>query len=182
MNTELEMLKSEVFSQLAEAAKKADLGSIQRLARAATDLEELSQQRAKVEQQTNQIAKFIKDGCLSEGVATGRGQSKKMRELPVKITGGMLRQNYLSFTEHLKRRSLKIGDEFVIEALPSGDRFKTVLLEKGNKLQARSEIASFFKDASVQEGDYILLTETAQGGWTLRKAAEGEYKEYDFEA
>ena len=62
-----------------------------------------------------------------------------------------------------------------IEALPSGEQFETVVLEKGNKLRARGEVARFYREANVRAGDYVLLTEIAPRRWTLKKAPPGEY-------
>jgi len=87
----------------------------------------------------------------------------------------MIRQNLLTLSSQVKRRKIKVGEELIIEAFPSGERFKTELLEQGKKLRARSEIASFYRTAKVKGGDYVLLTEIAPGRWTLKKAPDGEY-------
>jgi hypothetical protein len=80
-----------------------------------------------------------------------------------------------ALTPHVKRGKIKIGEELVIEALPSGEKFQTVVSDKGNKLRARGQIARFYKEAKVQPGDHVLLTEVAPGRWTLKKAPPGEY-------
>ena len=92
-----------------------------------------------------------------------------MRQLPVEVTDGMTRQNLLTLTPHLKSAKVKVGEQFVTEAQPSGRRFATTLLEKGNKLQGRGEIARFYRDANLNGGDCVLLTEAAPGRWTLKK-------------
>lgn len=87
----------------------------------------------------------------------------------------MIRQNLLTLAPQVKTGKIKVGEELVIEALPSGERFQTELLEQGKRLRARSEIASFYRAAKVKGGDYVLLTEVTPGRWTLKKAPEGEY-------
>ena len=96
-----------------------------------------------------------------------------MRQPPVEVTDGMIRQNLLTLTPHLKTAKVKVGEQFMIEAQPSGRRFATALLEKGNKLQERGEIARSYRDANVNGGDYVLLTEAAPGRWKLKKAPHG---------
>ncbi len=80
----------------------------------------------------------------------------KLRELPVEVTTGMIRQNLLTLTKHLKQRRIRIGEELTIEAQPSGERFRTALLEKGNKLRERGAITRFYRDAGVHPGDFVV--------------------------
>jgi len=86
-----------------------------------------------------------------------------------------LKRTLLTLTPHVKRGKIKVGEQLIIEALPSGEKFQTELLEQGNRLRARSEIAQFYRDAKVNEGDYVLLSEVASGRWTLKKAPPGKY-------
>lgn len=57
-----------------------------------------------------------------------------------------------------------------LETAPSGDVFETELLQNGNKLRERGSIGRFYREASVSEGDYVVLTETSPGNWALEKA------------
>ena len=98
-----------------------------------------------------------------------------MRELPIEVTAGDLRQNLLKLTPHIKRKKIKLGEEMIIEADPSGERFQTVVSEKGNKLRARAEVARFYKAAKVEPGDYVVLIEVAPGRWLLKKPPPGRY-------
>ncbi len=107
--------------------------------------------------------------------ANGSG-SPQLRELPVEVTAGMIRQNLLTLTSHVKQRKIRIGDELTIEAQPSGERFRTQLLEKGNKLRERGAIARFYREADVRPGDFVVLSETAPNRWTLTKASPGRYQ------
>ena len=86
-----------------------------------------------------------------------------------------LKRTLLTLTPHVKRGKIKVGEQLIIEALPSGEKFQTELLEQGNRLRARSEIAQFYRAAKVNEGDYVLLSEVASGRWTLKKAPPGKY-------
>ncbi len=79
---------------------------------------------------------------------------------------------------HINRGRIKVGEELVIEAFPSGERFQTIVSDTGNKLRARGEIARFYRDAKVNPDDYVLLTEETPGHWTLKKAPSGEYSRY----
>jgi hypothetical protein len=106
---------------------------------------------------------------------TNESPNGKIRELAVEVTDGDIRQNLLKLTPHVKRRKIKVGEELIVEVLPSGERFQTVVSEKGNKLRARGEVARFYREAKVKAGDYVLLTEIAPGHWTLKKAPPGEY-------
>ena len=76
---------------------------------------------------------------------------------------------------HVRSAKIKVGEELIIESLPSGERFQTAVLEQSKKLRARSEIASFYRAAKVKGGDYVILTEVAPGRWILKKAPPGEY-------
>jgi hypothetical protein len=101
-----------------------------------------------------------------------------IRKLPIEVTEGDIRQNLLKLTPHINRGKIKVGEQLLIEALPSGERFQTVVSDKGNKLRARGEIARFYKDSGVQPGDFVLLSEDTPGRWTLKKAPLGEYSRY----
>ncbi len=100
----------------------------------------------------------------------------KLREMPVEVTQGMLNQNLLTLTEHVKRQRIQPGEELLIEAAPSGDRFRTDLVVNGNKLRERGAIARFYREAGVSAGDFVELVETAPHQWVLRKAEGGKYQ------
>src|SRR5258708_50113 len=166
MSDELENHIGQLYTEISEAAKKPDLTAIQRLTRKVAELEDLKQQQAAIQER---MAKLIHDETTSIPLPDSKNNGG-LRELPVHVTEGMIRQNLLTLTPHVKRGKIKIGEELIIEALPSGERFQTVVMDKGNKLRARGEIARFYRDAGVQADDYVLLTENAPGHWTLRQA------------
>jgi hypothetical protein len=166
MSDELKTHICKIYAQIGEAAKNTDLPSIQRLTRQVAELEELKQQQAAIQQR---MAKLIHDEVTASVSPMDGKANGKLRELPVQVSEGMIRQNLLTLTPHVKRGRIKIGEELVIETLPAGEVFQTVVMEKGNKLRARGAITRFYQDAKVQADDHVLLTETAPGRWTLRK-------------
>ena len=169
---ELDQHIETVMARISEAALEHDLAAIQRLARKASELQELKEQMAAIQQR---IASLSSEDTNVPVVAANQPTDEKIRQLPIEVTDGMIRQNLLTLTPHVRSGKIKVGEELIIEALPSGRRFQTVLLEQGKKLRERSEIASFYRDAKVKGGDYVLLTEVEPGGWTLKKAPPGEY-------
>ena len=87
----------------------------------------------------------------------------------------MIKQNLLTLTEHVKRGRIRVGEDLIVEAHPSGERFRTDLVENGNRLRERGAIGRFYREAGVHDGEFVVLTETGPQRWTLRKAAAGEY-------
>ena len=169
---ELDKHIKKVMSEITAAASKHDLAAIQRLSRKAGELHELKEQVAAIQ---HRIASLSAENISTIPQAQTEQANGRIRELPIEVTEGDIRQNLLKLTPHVKRGKIKIGETLIIEAFPSGERFQTVVSDKGNKLRARGEIASFYKDAKVKAGDYVLLTEITAGRWTLKKAPPGEY-------
>jgi Asp-tRNA(Asn)/Glu-tRNA(Gln) amidotransferase C subunit len=163
-----------VMAQIAEAASasKPDLAAIQRLTRKAAELQEMKEQMAAIHQR---IASLNSESTDVPPLTPNQPTNGKIRQLLIEVTAGMLRQNLLTLAPHARSGKIKVGEELIIEAQPSGERFQTVLLEQGKKLRARGEIASFYRDAKVKDGDYVLLTEVTPGRWTLKKAPPGVY-------
>jgi hypothetical protein len=161
-----------VMDQISGAASKQDLATIQRLTRKASELKELKEQLAAIQQR---IASLLIESGHTLVPNTSQPTNGIIRQLPIEVTDGMIRQNLLTLAPQVKNGRIRVGEELVIEALPSGERFHTELLEQGKRLRARSEIASFYRAAKVKGGDYVLLTEVTPGRWTLKKAPEGEY-------
>ncbi len=169
---ELDTHITNVMAQITEAASKHDLPTIQRLSRKAGELQEMKEQIAAIQ---HRIKSLNNENTETAPMTAKEQPNGRSRELPVEVTDGDIRQNLLKLTPHIKRNKIKIGEELVIEALPSGERFQTDVSEKGNKLRARGEIARFYKEAKVKGGDYVLLTEVSPGRWTLKKATSGQY-------
>jgi hypothetical protein len=177
MKTQTDELNQHIVSgygQIIEAAKNHDLAAVQRYSRRVAELEDLKHQHQSVQQRLATLSS--KDGSAASPIVNGQMQTNgKSRELPIEVTEGMIRQNLLTLTPHVKRGKIMTGEDLAIEALPSGERFTTVLLQNGNKLRARGEIAQFYRDARVKSGDYVVLTEISPRHWTLTKAPPGKY-------
>lgn len=162
------------YNQIIDAAKSHDLAAVQRHSRKVAELEDLKHQHEAIQQRLANLGS--KDANVATPLANERMRtSGTARELPIEVTEGMIRQNLLTLTPHVKRGRIMIGEELTIEALPSGERFTTVLLQNGNKLRARGEIAQFYRDARVKNGDYVVLAEIAPRHWTLAKAPPEKY-------
>jgi hypothetical protein len=173
MNTQLTEIDKQiknVMIQIADAASKADLASVQRLTRKASELQEVKEQTVALQQRFDRLTDKRENSALEFQKSNGY-----IRQLPIEVTDGMIRQNLLTLSPQVKSNKVKVGEEFLIEVFPSGDRFQTTLLEQGKKLRARSEIASFYRSAKVKGGDYVLLTEITPGHWILKKAPDSEY-------
>ncbi len=158
------------MQRIAEAAGRRDLDTVALLTRNAAELEEMKKTLLAIEAKLNTLddsAVPLKSGSL---------QVTNIRELGIEVTQGMLNQNLLTLTEHVKRGRVRVEEEFFIEALPSGDRFHTVLMTNGNKFRERGAIARFYREAGVRAGDFVVLTEGAPTQWTLKKAPHGRYQ------
>ena len=177
MNTQAEELKKHInatYNQIIEAAKQYNLTDVQRHTRKVVELEDLKKQHEIIQQRLANLT----SGVTAVTTSTTKEQPQangKIRELPIEVTDGMIRQNLLTLTPHVKRGRIKIGEELIIEAIPSGERFVTRLMRIGNKLRARGEIAHFYRTTGVKGGDYVVLTEISPGKWTLTKAPHGKY-------
>lgn len=157
---------AQVMTQITEAAGKHDLATIETLTRAASDLKEAKE---KVAQVGVRLARLNP----ARAALPSTFNQTKFREFKIEVTDGAIRQNLLNMTVPLKRGQAKPDERFIIEALPSGERFTTVLLASGNKLQERGAINRFYRDAHVRGGDFVLLSEIAPGEWALRKDSGG---------
>jgi len=158
------------MQKIVAAAGRRDLDTVAMLTRNAAELEEMKKTLLAIEAKLN----TLDDSAVP--LNSGSLQAIKIRELEIEVTQGMLNQNLLTLTEHVKRGRISGGEEFLIEALPSGDRFRTVLMTNGNKFRERGAIARFYREAGVRAGDFVVLTEVAAAQWTLKKAPHGQYQ------
>jgi len=145
-----------VLQQVSEAAAKRDLNTLLPLTKKASELAATK----------DRLRSLKSSSQTSAPIAQKSGEG---REVVVEVSQGMINQNLLTLTEHVKRKRIKVGETLDIEALPSGDRFQTELLSSGNKLRERGGIAKFYRDAGVQAGDFVALSETTPGHWQLKK-------------
>jgi hypothetical protein len=156
--------------EIQEMASKRNLTAVMALTKKAAEYEDVKKTLLHLEERLKGVH------TMSVPPAANGSGSPQLRELPVEVTAGMIRQNLLTLTRHVKQRRIRIGDELTIEAQPSGERFRTQLLEKGNKLRERGAIARFYREANVRPGDFVVLSETASNRWTLKKAPPGQYQ------
>ena len=158
------------MQKIAEAAGKRDLATVSALTRKAAELEDMKKTVQGIEEKLHSL------NAPATPVTSERRLDVKLRELPVEVTQGMLNQNLLTLTTHVKRGRIKTGENLTIEAHPSGERLQTDLMTNGNKLRERGAIGRFYREAGVHEGDFVVLTEVTPGRWTLKKALQGQYQ------
>ena len=154
--TQIERAITGVMQQISSAAERRDLNAVVPLSKKAAELEATK----------NRLMAFSK--VLQPEDMTTQNPGVR-REFFIGISPGMLNQNLLTLTGPMQRGETRVGEKFRIEALPSGDRFETELLASGNKLRERGKIAKFYRDAGVQPGDVVVLSEIIHGQWQLKK-------------
>lgn len=173
-SNDIDKLLGQIMSGISTAAAKLDLAEVTALTKRASELEAMKKALMGIEDRL-----MTYQSPATERPAPKSTESKLnggLRELPVEVTQGMINQNLLTLTEHVKRGRIKAGEELLVEAEPSEERFRTDLVGNGNKLRERGAIARFYRDAGVRAGEMVVLTETAPQRWKLRKAAVGEFK------
>jgi hypothetical protein len=155
--------------EIQEAAKKGDLTTVMTLTKKAAEYQDVKKALLHLHERLKSVHAIPVEPTNGSGNAP-------LRELPIEVTAGDIRQNLLKFTPHVRRGKIKIGEDLTIEAQPSGERFRTQLIEKSNKLRERGAVARFYRDAGVRAEDFVVLTETAPNRWTLKKAPPGRYQ------
>lgn len=171
-----EMIEA-TMTKIAEAAGKRDLASVAALTRKATELEEMKKTVEGIEAKLFSLKESTVTPARST-VTSGPQPDVKQRELAIEVTQGMMNQNLLTLTEHVKRGRIRTGEELIIETYPSGERFRTDLMTNGNKFRERGAIGRFYREAGVRAGEFVVLTEVSQGQWTLKKAPPGQFKSW----
>ena len=180
----IEHLLESAMSAVKAAAERRDVHALQQLTRRSQRLNELKDRAMQVDQEVRDF----EGGTASESTANGglvpnRGvnsaavgresiglaSDSTAHRMVIEVTQGMINQDLLTLTDHVRVGRIRPGAELKIEAKPSGRRFSTDLLSNGNRLRERGEIASFYRDAHVRAGDRILLTEVSPNHWTLEK-------------
>jgi hypothetical protein len=173
-STDIDRLLEQTMSSISAAAAKRDLGGVTALTKRASELEAMKKTLMGIEDRLKTYRAPVAQPPTQKTAEPDSNGS--LRELPVEVSQGMINQNLLTLTEHVKRGRIKAGEELLVEAAPSEDRFRTDLVGNGNKLRERGAIARFYRDAGVRAGDIVVLTETAPQRWKLRKAEAGEFK------
>jgi len=107
---------------------------------------------------------------LGSGTPTTISEPSRKR-VELRVTGGDIRRSLLRVTD-LRRAGfdLPLGKELRIETVaPCGiAQFRTSIAEPP-RLRARREIAAFYREAHVREGDTILFEEIAANTYRVSK-------------
>lgn len=167
--TTIETLMDQTMSRIAKAAASQNasqnLAELEALTKRASELKQMKEQIAAIQHRLIGFA-----GNHEVKSAAGGHPNLPQRELRIEVSQGMINQNLLTLTEPLKRGQIRVGEELLIEAMPSGERFKTVVMNNGNKLQERGAIGRFYREAGVHADDFVLLREISRGSWQLLKS------------
>ncbi len=154
--TQIDQAITDVFRQVSEAAQRKDLNILPGLTKKLSELEA-----------TKNRLRSLRNG---PGTSAPTPQmSGGDRQLVIRVSEGMIKQNLLTLTEPVKSGRIADGERLAIEALPSGDHFQTELLPSGHKLRERGRIAKFYRDTGVQAGDFVVLSEITPGHWQLKR-------------
>jgi hypothetical protein len=89
-----------------------------------------------------------------------------LRTFVIEVSQGMINQHLLTLTDAKRLEKVATGETFEIQ-LPDGTTFKTDLCQPGNKLRERGMIRQFYESSKVEQGDKVVLKETAPGIWKL---------------
>lgn len=172
LRSKLEDALRQILEDVQHAARNHDIASAEKSLRKAAELQMLEAEFDKFEAHINSV--LTNSGQIS--IPTPPPASgQNLRRLPVQVTGGMIRQNLLTLTEHVKHSRINVGETMFIEVQPFGEKFQTTLLKNSYKLQERGAIGRFYQYAQIREGDVVVLIETAPGKWVLQRGEPGEW-------
>ncbi len=161
----IETLMKHTIARINEATSNpgCDVGELEGLTKQACELKQLKEQVAAIQHRLQTFG----GGNSSKG--TQIASRAALREVLIEVSEGMINQNLLTLTEAIKRGQIRVGEQLVIEATPSGEKFSSDVVQPGNKLRERGAIRKFYASAAVQAGDYITLRESTPGQWQLSK-------------
>lgn len=185
----IESLLEKTLQAVSAAAERCDFATLQQLSRKGQRLKELRDRVADAERELREL----ENGLSGRPVTSERTRQSEPRDaasgplppdeepiqggsrnsLVIEVTQGMINQNLLTLTDHVKSGRIRVGSEMKIEARPSGELFCTDLLGDGNRLRERGAIARFYRDARVHAGDKVVLTQESPNRWTLEKVHQG---------
>jgi hypothetical protein len=160
----IDALLEKAFGEVEVAAETRDGARVDRLNDKIRRLERLRRTLLDVYAKVNQIQ--------SEPTGTPGGQDgQKLRVMTIRVTEGMLKNNMLTVSPYLKQGIVRYGEEMQIEVTsPYEQRFRTVIIQQGNKLQARGPIRRFLLENKIKPDDEVMLREVSFGTWQLTKA------------
>ena len=161
----IENLMSRTIAKINEATSKpgCDVAELEGLTKQASELKQLKEQVAAIQHRLHALS----GGNAPKGKQSGAGGF--LREVQIEVSQGMINQNLLTLTEAIKRGQIKVGEQLIIETLPSGKKINSDVMQPGNKLRERGAIGEFYRSAGVRAGDYVMLRESARGQWQLLK-------------
>jgi len=171
------------------AAERCDVVALQRLSHRGQRLQELKHRITQIAQEFSDLENGSHDRSFAGNPASEpppsktdladwppastRAQPSSPTRLVIEVTQGMINQNLLTLTGHVKAGRVFPKTEMRIEAKPSGELFCTDLLPEGSRLRERGAIARFNRDAKVCAGDEVVLSKAAADRWTLEKLHNG---------
>jgi len=161
----IETLMKQTIAKINEATSKpgCDVAELEGLTKQASELKQLKEQVAAIQHRLHALS----GGSALKGKQSVSGSF--LRELQIEVSQGMINQNLLTLTEAIKRGQLKVGEQLIMEVLPSGEKFTSDVMQPGNKLRERGAIGKFYRNAGIRAGDYVTLRESARGQWQLLK-------------
>jgi hypothetical protein len=163
---QIDCLMAKAWDDLEKAAKTKDSASLNPLNGRMAEL-------GKMKKDLLGIITRIQE--MSTPSQNGPGKTASgLRKIRIKVTQGMINQNLLTLTEALRNGIVRTQESFSIETFPNQRKFTTFLERVGNKLQERSSIGAFYRDAGVQAGDIVEMTEVTSGNWHLKAVKESE--------
>lgn len=146
-------------AEISIAALGGSIDSIERIGRKLSELKRVENWSSQYEERLSAMS----------GTKARSKDSDQLREITILVLPGMITQSLLSLTPAIKSGIISPGEKLSIEAFPSRERFDTVLLPVGNKLQKRGKVGKFYREAGVRAGDTVVLREVGRGRWELRK-------------
>ena len=163
--TTIKNLMDQTMTKITEAASSQNLAELEALTKRASELKHMKEQIAAIQ---HRLVSLTDKGDAKFRPSNDSALTR--RELLIEVSQGMINQNLLTLTEPLKRGQIRVGEELIVETLPSGERFKTAVMTNGNKLQERGAIGKFYRSAGVKAGDFVELREISRGSWQLLKS------------
>jgi len=88
------------------------------------------------------------------------------RPIIITITDGMLRQHLLTLTKAIKTKRMSIGQRITL-LLPNEEKFSSVILAQGNRLQERSLVRKFYIENKIKSGDLLQLHDVETDTWRI---------------
>lgn len=168
MLEDLLVLKNKTLAVISEAANRSDVPEVKRLSLRLARIDDLEKKAAHVAEKLAILK--------AEAGESPQGDMPSLRVITIRITGRMLRTDMLNVTPYTGQ--IEAGEVLRITApirpLSALGTFETDFVKSNNRLRARREIRAFYRVRQVNEGDEVVLFETAPGEWSLDTKTEYE--------